>query len=227
LKGVFNVMLSTLLLSALVGVAAPQAQAAPAAQANQATQANQQGDPLYAARCAMCHDAGVARATNRDGLKRLSPDVIRQTLSAGSMSTQAAGLTAAQIDSLARLLGSTVTATTATTGACTTNPPFTDALDRPRWNGWGVTPAQHRFQPAPMAQLTANQVPRLKVKWAVGFPGVNRMFSQPTVVGGRVFVGSAAFTVFSLSADTVRVETSSISCRRFWRFPSTESAQTL
>jgi polyvinyl alcohol dehydrogenase (cytochrome) len=185
-------MLSTLLLSVLVS-------AAPQAQANQTTQ---QGEPLYAARCAMCHDAGVARATNRDGLKRLSPDIIRQTLSTGSMSTQAQGLSAAQIDSLARMLGSAVTATAASTGACTTNAPFTDALDRPRWNGWGVTPAQHRFQPAPMAQLTANQVPRLKVKWAFGFPGVNRMFSQPTVVGGRVFVGSSAFTVFSLSADT-------------------------
>src|SRR5262245_64278745 len=98
-------MLSTLLLSVLVSAAAPEAQ--PQAQASQTTQ---QGEPLYDARCAMCHDAGVARATNRDGLKRLSPDVIRQMLTTGSMSTQAAGLNDAQIDSLASFLGSTVTA---------------------------------------------------------------------------------------------------------------------
>jgi polyvinyl alcohol dehydrogenase (cytochrome) len=51
-----------------------------------------------------------------------------------------------------------------------------------------------------MAQLPANQVPNLKLKWAFGFPGVNRAFAQPTVVGGRVFVGSASPMVYSLSA---------------------------
>jgi polyvinyl alcohol dehydrogenase (cytochrome) len=51
-----------------------------------------------------------------------------------------------------------------------------------------------------MAQLPANQVPQLKLKWAFGFPSVNRAFAQPTVVGGRVFVGSASPMVYSLSA---------------------------
>jgi polyvinyl alcohol dehydrogenase (cytochrome) len=108
----------------------------------------------------MCHDAGVARATNRDGLKRLLTRRDPSDVEHRQHERASQGLSAAQIDSLARMLGSTVTATTASIGACTTNPPFTDALDRPRWNGWGGTPAQHRFQPAPMAQLTANQVPR-------------------------------------------------------------------
>jgi polyvinyl alcohol dehydrogenase (cytochrome) len=53
-----------------------------------------------------------------------------------------------------------------------------------------------------MAQLSATDVPRLRLKWAFGFPGVNRAFAQPTVVGGRLFVGSAAPLVYSLSADT-------------------------
>ena len=53
-----------------------------------------------------------------------------------------------------------------------------------------------------MAQLPASQVSRLQLKWAFGFPGVNRAFAQPTVVGGRVFVGSASNTVYSLDANS-------------------------
>jgi polyvinyl alcohol dehydrogenase (cytochrome) len=187
-------MLTTLVLSSVLA-------AAPAAQAPQA--GNQQAEAIYTARCAMCHESGVSRAANRQALSRLSVDLIRQALTSGSMRTQSTGLATTEIDSLARLLGTTTPASTSTAAAtCSAAAPFTDPLDRPRWNGWGVTPAQHRFQPAAMAQLTARDVPRLKVKWAFGFPGVNRAFAQPTVVGGRVFVGSAGPVVYSLSAES-------------------------
>ena len=72
----------------------------------------------------------------------------------------------------------------------------------PHWNGWGVDSSQRRFQPAEMAQLAAEDVPRLKLKWAFGFPGANFAFAQPTVMGGRVFVGSAGRKVYSLDANT-------------------------
>ena len=166
---------------------------------------NQQGEALYVQRCAMCHDAGVPRASNREALARLTPDAIRQTLTSGSMSTQAAGLAPAQVDDLARLLGRAVPAVASrpADNACPANAAsFVDPFNRPRWNGWGANLAQHRFQPAEMAQLPANQVPRLKLKWAFGFPGANRAFAQPTIVGGRLFVGSASFLVYSLNADT-------------------------
>ena len=57
-------------------------------------------------------------------------------------------------------------------GACpTASATFIDPLSAPHWNGWGVDPAQHRFQPPEMAQLAADDVPHLKLKWAFGFPG--------------------------------------------------------
>jgi len=70
----------------------------------------------------------------------------------------------------------------------------------PRWNGWGVDTAQHRFQPAAMAQLSPDNVPRLKLKWAFGFPGDTKAYAQPTVWGGRVFVGSAGGKVYALDS---------------------------
>jgi polyvinyl alcohol dehydrogenase (cytochrome) len=58
------------------------------------------------------------------------------------------------------------------------------------------------FSPPPWRNCQQLDVPRLRLKWAFGFPGVNRAFAQPTVVGGRLFVGSATGLVYSLSADT-------------------------
>ena len=40
------------------------------------------------------------------------------------------------------------------------------------------------------------------MKWAFGFPGAVTAFGQPTVVGGRVFVGSQNGHVYSLDADS-------------------------
>jgi polyvinyl alcohol dehydrogenase (cytochrome) len=65
-----------------------------------------------------------------------------------------------------------------------------------------VNTEQHRFQPAGMARLSAADVPRLKLKWAFAFQGATRAFAQPTVVGGRVFVGSASSAVYSLNAGS-------------------------
>ena len=89
-------------------------------------------------------------------------------------------------------------------GACPNNgaAALADPLSTPHWNGWGVDPSQHRFQPADMARLSASDVARLKVKWAFGFPGANRAVAQPTVFGGRVFVGSQNGNVYSLDAKS-------------------------
>ena len=168
------------------------------------TPAPQDADAIYKARCASCHEAGVARAPNRDGLRRLTPEAIGAALTTGSMREQGQDLTLAQIQLLARALGSAPATGTPEGNACTANDSASLAkpLEQPNWNGWGANLAQHRFQPAAMARLSANDVPRLKLKWAFAFQGVNRAFAQPTVVGGRVFVGSASNAVYSLNANS-------------------------
>ena len=47
-----------------------------------------------------------------------------------------------------------------------------------------------------------DDVPRLKLKWAFGYPGAVRAFAQPTIVAGRLFVGSQNGKVYSLAADS-------------------------
>ena len=80
--------------------------------------------------------------------------------------------------------------------------PLTDPTNAPHWNGWGVDPSQSRFQPADMAQLAQEDVSRLKLKWAFGVPDAVFAPAPPTVMGGRIFIGSQFGTVYSLDAKT-------------------------
>ena len=53
-----------------------------------------------------------------------------------------------------------------------------------------------------MARLAESDLPGLKLKWSFGFPGATRSVAQPTVVGGRVFIGSQGGKVYSLDAKS-------------------------
>lgn len=85
------------------------------------------------------------------------------------------------------------------------------------WNGWGADLANSRFQPRERAGLTADRLPRLKLKWAFAFPNAPRSWGQPTVVGGRVFVASINRLVYSLDARS--------GCQ-YWTFEAEAPART-
>ena len=102
---------------------------------------------------------------------------------------------------------------------CPTHPPVAN-LSAPSWNGWspdmtknnryqtakaagglgpkesGATEAlrRHGFSPAAVA--------RLELKWAFGLPWTSSAYGQPTVVDGRVFIGSDSGYLYSLDAAT-------------------------
>jgi len=85
---------------------------------------------------------------------------------------------------------------------CPGNSPLGDISAKPMWNGWGNGVSNARFQNAKAAGLTADQVPNLKLKWAFGFPGAEEVYGQPTVAGGRVFLGVDTGAVYSLDAES-------------------------
>jgi polyvinyl alcohol dehydrogenase (cytochrome) len=81
-------------------------------------------------------------------------------------------------------------------------PPTADPRTGPLWNGWGPSIDNTHFQSADQAQLTAAQVPQLHLKWAFGFPDATSAWAQPTIAGGRLYVGSQNGTVYALNAAT-------------------------
>ena len=74
------------------------------------------------------------------------------------------------------------------------------ATSGPMWNGWGRDLNNSRYQPDP--GFSVDQISRLKVKWAFGFPNAVSAWGQPTVVGGRVFLGVDTGYVYAVDAAT-------------------------
>lgn len=171
----------------------------------------QDGEYLFKTYCAICHEssaAGDARGPERDALKRMTPEHILQALETGAMKVQAAERSRVQRRVLAEHLsgksfGSAPAERMSKSAFCdNTAQGFRNALDGPAWNGWSAAIANTRFQTANAAKLTPADVPRLKLKWAFGYPGATSAGTQPTVVGGRVYVGTAEGEIYSLDAKT-------------------------
>ena len=70
---------------------------------------------------------------------------------------------------------------------CSTTAPIRDLSASPSWNGWAPDTTNARFQRA--GSLSSDVVPRLRLTWAFGFPGVSSVYGQPTIASGRVFIG--------------------------------------
>jgi polyvinyl alcohol dehydrogenase (cytochrome) len=70
------------------------------------------------------------------------------------------------------------------------------------WPGWSPTLANTRFQTAAQAGLGADEIKRLELKWAFGFPATSSARGMLTVAGGRLFVGSNDGTVYALDTRT-------------------------
>ena len=85
---------------------------------------------------------------------------------------------------------------------CASTPSLGEISASPSWNGWGPDESNTRFQPAPAAQIPADQVTKLKVKWAFGFPVVKAVLGAPVIAAGRVFTGVDSGHLYSLDAAT-------------------------
>jgi polyvinyl alcohol dehydrogenase (cytochrome) len=164
------------------------------------------GAAIFARDCSTYHSgAEGSRAPHPDVLRQRSPEAILSALTAGGMRPQGARLSGAERRAVAeylagRPLGGDVTG--ATMGRCTAPAPLPNPASFPAWSGWSPATTNSRFQSTQQAGLTVHQVPRLTLKWAFGFPDATSAWSQPTVAGGRLFVGSQNGTVYALNATT-------------------------
>jgi len=191
----------------LVTVGALVLLAMPAAGQDVASQDD--GAALFKTYCAMCHDgpAADAQAPRLDTLRQLSAEQVLAALERGSMRARAAERSRAQRRTLAAYVsGKPLAASDAAMpksafcSVATASP--AKALARPSWNGWGLGIGNTRFQSAHAAGITAEEVPRLAVKWAFGFPGASSAGTQPVIVAGRVYVATAEGELYVLEAKT-------------------------
>jgi len=164
--------------------------------------AAQDGAQVYQVRCAECHDGTAARTPPRSALATLTPDQIVEALETGVMSEEGARLSGGERHAVATFLSTAAAVTSgaggARVGSCG-GPPRVLAAGTGDWNGWGASPVNHRFQAIP--GFGAGDVSRLRLRWAFGFEGEAAAAVQPTIVGDRVFVGSASGKLHALGLE--------------------------
>jgi len=177
---------------------------------------------IFEQRCGVCHTkpAADSRAPDRDSLRQRTPEAVLDALTNGSMKVNAEGLTDRQKQLIAefiteRPLGSALAGQASAMPNRCASKPLGDPLAGPSWNGWGADGGNSRYQPTP--GLTAEQVPKLALKWAFGFPNGTSAYGQPTIAGGRVYVGSDNGFVYALDAATGCV---------YWSFQSSGGVRT-
>lgn len=172
------------------------------------------GASLYLQHCASCHDNADVRAPSRESLQGMPTATILRALETGVMRV----VGNFSLDGPERVaVAEYVTGkpydpnwNSASLDYCAASPwPNGTGFEQPHWNGWGNGLRNTRFQNARQANLTAQQVPQLKLQWAFAFPGETIAESQPSIVDGRLFVGSRSGRVYALDAKSACV---------YWRF---------
>ena len=164
------------------------------------------GEQVYKEHCATCHETAT-RAPKFAVMRKLPAAFVLRSLELGKMRFQGMMRSGAERRAVAeyiteKKLPPVEEKDPTVAGFCAEVPGvFPAPNSTAQWNGWGVDPTNSRFQPAEQAGLMAEQVPDLKVKWVFGLP-MDYQTSQPTVVGGRVFVGSLGGHVYSIDAKT-------------------------
>jgi polyvinyl alcohol dehydrogenase (cytochrome) len=165
---------------------------------------------LFRTYCAACHEGPGAnpQAPALDVMRRMSAAQVLESLERGAMRARAAERSRAQRRALAEYVsGKPLVAEargpmpkSAFCSATHPSPPAT--LAEPVWNGWGHGITNARFQSAAAAGLNADDLPRLTLKWAFGFPGATSAGTQPVVAGGRLYAATAEGDVYVLDATT-------------------------
>jgi polyvinyl alcohol dehydrogenase (cytochrome) len=146
---------------------------------------------------------------SRDALRAMSPEAIETALSSFSMRRQGAALSPAERRAVSAFVAGRPAGSYRAPLEQIGKEAYCSAASAPRdplagasWNGWAIDQRNSRTQTAAAAGLTSADVPKLKLKWAFGIPGVSASGSQVTIVGSRAFVGTRNGVLYALDTKT-------------------------
>ena len=156
------------------------------------------GAALYESHCAQCHTGQVPKAPHFIWLEMMSGHGLMRTMTDGIMQQQASRLDDADkvavVEYLTRQRYREAQANRTPANVCTDSTLDPTAIAAA--TGWGHD--NSRFVPASAGGLSAEQLPRLKLQWAFGFPDSLRARSNPAIGYGAVYTGSQSGMVYAL-----------------------------
>ncbi|HWF11314.1 MAG TPA: PQQ-binding-like beta-propeller repeat protein [Bryobacteraceae bacterium] len=168
------------------------------------------GLTFFQTKCMSCHrENDSTKAPSARRIRQMTPEQIYAVVAKPSRPEHDQGLTDPQKRRLAEFMGGYRQIGSVEAGnpknfpnQCASNPPMTDPAASPEWSGWGADLQNTRFQNTAAAGIAKADVPKLKLKWAFGFPMGISAYSPPAIASGRIFVGTDIGWVYSLDAKT-------------------------
>jgi polyvinyl alcohol dehydrogenase (cytochrome) len=168
------------------------------------------GLTFFQTRCMSCHrENDSSKAPSARRIRQMTPEQIYAVVSKPGRPEHDQGLTDPQKRRMAEFMGGYRQIGSVEAGnpknfpnACASNPPMTDPYAGAFWSGWGADIQNTRYQKTEAAGITKADVPKLKLKWAFGFPLGISAYSPPAIASGRVFVGTDIGWVYSIDAKS-------------------------
>jgi polyvinyl alcohol dehydrogenase (cytochrome) len=163
------------------------------------------GKALYEQHCQQCHGGSVSKAPQLSLLQIMSTGSIYRAMNQGVMREQAAALSLAQRQQVAEYLTGHSLADVAALSlppVCADKAAEFDYGQPPHLAGWGGKLNNQRRFDESHTEINADNIAKLRLKWAFAYPEAVRARSQPAMAGGAVYVGSQNGTVFALDEDS-------------------------
>ena len=156
---------------------------------------------LFNTQCASCHYGnGANNAPSVIHLNAMTPRSIVASLETGKMQIQGQALSKEEKIAIAEMLTSRkYSEQNNPTNMCE---PGDLNFSEVKYFGWGGNAEGTGYINDSVAQLTPEQVPNLKLKWAFGFDGGTIARSKPTVIDKSIIFGSQFGEVYCLDMET-------------------------
>jgi|AntAceMinimDraft_5_1070358.scaffolds.fasta_scaffold00015_44 polyvinyl alcohol dehydrogenase (cytochrome) len=166
------------------------------------------GERLFDQHCASCHDNPAMHAPTREALSGFSKESIMVALEFGKMQPMATNLAQQERFLIATYLAGSAPDTQdwIEQNRCKTP----DDSDGKRFvTNWGIGTKNQRFFDADSAGIDRQNVATLQLAWALAFPRVTDMRSQPAIIGDTLYFGDKAGHLYALdrTSGCVRAHT--------------------
>ncbi|MEZ5572177.1 MAG: PQQ-binding-like beta-propeller repeat protein [Halioglobus sp.] len=166
------------------------------------------GERLFDKHCASCHDNPAMHAPTREALAGFSKESILVALEFGKMQPMAAHLRQQERFLIATYLagGGQDTQEWIAQHRCTAQ----DSSAATQYvTDWGLGTHNRRFADNDSAGINRQNVASLQLVWALGFPKVTDMRSQPAIVGDTLYFGDKTGNLYALdrTSGCVRAHT--------------------
>jgi polyvinyl alcohol dehydrogenase (cytochrome) len=155
------------------------------------------GNKVFDRHCANCHDNPAMHAPTREALAGFSKEAILVAMEFGKMQPMSAHLSKQQRNLVAHYLaGSGADQYGWLEGNRCSEPATGERTDFVA--NWGLGSHNRRFVPEELTSINRDNVDTLELAWALAFPKVTDMRSQPAIIGDTLYFGDKTGKLYAV-----------------------------